>query len=80
MLLFFIMEYNMSYFRKKIKGIGTLSIKPTMILVFAHRQQEMPIIKMFSRNQDSGKVFFLEKQEYVDSCKTHDIRLLSLLI
>ena len=27
----------------------------------------------FSRNQDSGKVFFLEKQEYVHSCETHDI-------
>ena len=26
-----------------------------------------------SRNQDSGKVFYLEKQEYVDSCETHDI-------
>ena len=26
-----------------------------------------------SRNQDSGKLFYLEKQEYVDSCETHDI-------
>ena len=33
------------------------------------------------RNQDSGKVFFLEKQEYVDRCKTHDTRLpLTILV
>ena len=31
---------------------------------------------MDSRNQDSGKVFFLEKQEYVDSCETHDILII----
>ena len=30
--------------------------------------------KFYSRNKDSGKVLFLEKQEYVNSCKTHDIR------
>ena len=33
-----------------------------------------------SRNQDSSKVFFLEKQEYVDGCKTHDIRLLLTIL
>ena len=29
-----------------------------------------------SRNQDSGKVFFLEKQEYVDRCETYDIQII----
>ena len=33
-----------------------------------------------SRNQDSGKVFYLEKQEYVDSCGTHVFRLLLAIL
>ena len=33
-----------------------------------------------TRNQDWGKVFFLENQEYVDSWKTHDIRLLLTIL
>ena len=37
-------------------------------------------IKTNSRNQDSGKVFYLEKQEYVDSCGTHIFRLLLTIL